>query len=91
MMIVTVIRQVKLHNELWYDHVPKSVETSHEGKVKILRIQQVQTDRTIPNNKPDIIIWGNENKILMHVAISRDRNMIKKEAEKILKYTDLIT
>ena len=43
-----------------YDHVPKSVETSHEGKVTMLWNQQVRTDRTIPNNKPDIIINDNE-------------------------------
>jgi hypothetical protein len=28
--------------------------------------------------------------MLIDAAISRDRNMIKKEAEKILKYEDLI-
>ena len=38
------------------EHVPKSVETIKGGKVTILWNQQVQTDRTIPNNKPDIII-----------------------------------
>ena len=26
---------VKLDNRHWYDHVPKSVETSHEGRVTI--------------------------------------------------------
>ena len=31
------------------------IETSQAGKVTILWNQQVQTDRTIPNNKPDII------------------------------------
>ena len=31
---------IKLDIELWYDHVPKSVETSHEGKVTILWNQQ---------------------------------------------------
>ena len=53
--------------------------------------QQVQTDRTIPNNKPDIIIRDNEKRtcILIDVAIPGDRNVIKKEAEKILKYKDL--
>ena len=53
--------------------------------------QQVQTDRTIPNNKPDIIIRDNEKETctLIDVAISGDRNVIKKEAEKILKYKDL--
>ena len=53
--------------------------------------QQVQTDRTIPNNKPDIIFRDNEagTCMLIDVAISGDRNVIKKEAEKILKYKDL--
>jgi len=53
--------------------------------------QQVQTDRTIPNNKPDIIIGDNENGtcMLIDVTISGDRNVIKKESEKILKYKDL--
>jgi hypothetical protein len=51
----------------------------------------VQTDRTIPINKPDIIIRDNEKGSckLIDVAISGDRNVIKKEAEKILKYKDL--
>jgi len=73
--------------------VPKSVETSQGGKVTILWNQQVQTDRTIPNNKPDIIIHDNEKGtcMLIDVAISGDRNVIKKEAEKILKYKDPTT
>jgi hypothetical protein len=50
---------IKLDSELWYEHVLKSVETSQMGKVTILWSQQVQTDRTIPNNKPDIIIRDN--------------------------------
>jgi hypothetical protein len=51
----------------------------------------IQTDRTIPNNKPDIIIRGNEKGtgMLIDVAMSGDRNVIKKEAEKIIKYKDL--
>ena len=71
----------------WYEHVPKSVETSQGSKVTILRNQQVQTDRTTPNNKPDIIIRDNEKgtRMLIDVAISGDRNVIKKEAQKILK------
>jgi hypothetical protein len=52
----------------------------------------VQTNRTIPNNKPDIIIRDNERgtRMLIDVAVPGDRNVIKKEAEKILKYKDLI-
>ena len=61
------------------------------GTVTILWNQQVQTDRIIPNNKPDIIIRDNEKRtcMLIDVAISGERNVIKKEAEKILKYKSL--
>ena len=53
--------------------------------------QQVQTDRTIPNNKPDIIIRNNEKGtcMLIEVAIWGARNGIKNEAKKIVKYKDL--
>jgi hypothetical protein len=45
--------------------------------------QQVQTDRIIPNNKPDINIRDNEKRTCMLIDV------IKKEAENILKYKDL--
>jgi len=50
----------------------------------------VQTDRTVPNNKLDITIRDIEKgtRRLKDVAISEDRNVIKKEAEKIIKYKD---
>jgi hypothetical protein len=52
----------------------------------------VRTDRTIPNNKPELIIRDNKQGtgVLINAAVSRDRNVIKKEAEKILKYKDLV-
>ena len=82
---------VQLDKKYWYEHVPKSIETSKGGKVTILWNQQIQTARTIPKNKPDIIIRDNEAEtcMLIDVAILGDRNVIKKEAEKILKYKDL--
>ena len=51
---------IKLDNDHWYDRVPESVETSDESKVTILWNQQMRTDRTIPNHKPDIIIRDNK-------------------------------
>jgi hypothetical protein len=83
----------KMDKKHWYEHVPKSVETNQKDKVTILWNQQVQTDRTIPNNKPDIIKRDNEKRtcMLIDVAIPGDRNVSKKEAEKILKYKDLTT
>ena len=52
--------EVQLDKKHWYEHVPKPAETSQVGKVTILWNQKVQTDRTIPNNKQDIIIRDNE-------------------------------
>jgi hypothetical protein len=66
----------------WYEHVSKSVETGQGGNVTILWNQQVQTDGTTPNNKPDItsIIRDNDKRtcMLIDVAISGDRNLNKK-------------
>ena len=75
------------NNNNWYEHVPKSVETGQGGNIAILWNQQVQTDRTIPNNKPDIIICDNEKRtcMLIDVAISGDRNMIKKRRREYSK------
>ena len=83
-------KQSKTGQKHWYQHVPVSIETNQEDKVTILWNQQVQTDRTIPNNKPDIIIRGHEKGtcMLIDVAISEDINVIEKEAEKIPKYKD---
>ena len=49
----------------------------------------MRTDRTIPNNKPDIIIRDYEKGTCMFIdtASSGDTNVIKKEAEKILDIT----
>jgi len=71
-----------LDKKHWYEHVPKSVETSQGGKVTILWNQQVQIDRTISNSKADIIIRDSEKGkcMLIEVAISGDRNVIKKRS-----------
>jgi hypothetical protein len=43
----------------------------------------VQTDRTNPNNNPDIIIRdnGKGTYVLINAAVSGDVNVIKKEAD----------
>ena len=50
-----------------------------------------KTDKTIHNYKLDIIIHNNGKGtcMLIDVAISGDRNVIEKEAKKILKCKDL--
>jgi len=69
-----------LDKKHWYEHVQKSVETSQGGKVTILWNQQVQTERTLHNNKPDIIIRDNEKGtcMLIDVANQGDGNVNKK-------------
>jgi hypothetical protein len=49
--------------------------------------QHVQTDRTITNNKPDIIIRDNKQGtcILILIAIPGDKNVVKEEGEKNFK------
>jgi hypothetical protein len=83
---------VKLDNKHRNDHVSKSVQKIHDGKVTTLFNYQVLTDRTIPNNKADVLISDNRQGTCMSidVAICGDRNVIKKETEKMLKYKELI-
>jgi hypothetical protein len=80
---------IKLDYEHWYEHVPKSVETIQEGKIAVLWNQQLQTDKTIANEEPDILIREDERGtcMLVDVPISGDRNAIKKGAEKIVNVT----
>jgi hypothetical protein len=74
-------------NEHWYVLILKSVERSHESKVTILWTQQEKSDKTIPNNKWDILIRDNDKRtcVLIEFPNSGDRNVIKKQAEKMLK------
>ena len=70
---------VNLHKKHWYKHVPKSAETNKKGKVTILWNKHMQTSRTIPNNKPDIINRDNKKGTCILIdVISGDKNMINK-------------
>jgi len=73
---------VHLDKKHWYEHVPKPLEMSQEGRVTILWNQQVQTDTTILSNTQDILIRGNEKEHTFNRCNFRPRNVIKKEAEK---------
>jgi hypothetical protein len=57
-----------------------------------IKLPYYGTNRTVPSNKPDITIHNNrkETCMLINVAIPGDKNVINKEAEKILKYKYLI-
>jgi hypothetical protein len=59
--------------------------------ITVLWNQEVQTDREVLGNRPDIIIKNKKDKIclLIDVAIPSDRNVVNKEAEKKLKHKKL--
>jgi hypothetical protein len=66
--------------------MPKPV--CEEGDVTMLWNQAVHTDREITANRPVTIMKNNKEKTctLIDVAIPADRNFVRKEAEKELKY-----
>lgn len=81
---------VNLDNEHWHKQVPKLVETSHESKI-ITLWNPLQTNKTMPNNKLDILIHDKETwkRMLIYAEILDDRNVIQTAAEKILKNKNL--
>jgi hypothetical protein len=50
-MMMMMMMMMMIHSEHWYERAPKLLQTSREWKVMMLW-NQVQTDRTIPNNEP---------------------------------------
>jgi len=62
-----------------------------EGDVTVLWNQAVHTDREVKENRPDIIFKNKKEKTctLIDVAILADRNVVRKEPNKKLKYKKL--
>ena len=77
----------KLYNKHRYDHITKSVESSHDSKVSILWNQQVRTDRIIPKNKQDITIRDNKQGtcMLIDVAIPGEEKCDQERSREDLK------
>ena len=77
----------------WQSPILKVSEILHGVIAQMTAINNNNNNNNnkIPNNKPDIIICDNEKGtcMLIDVEISGDRNVIKKEVEKDLKYKDL--
>ena len=66
----------------WHTHMPKPVYG--KGDFTVLLNQAVHTDREVTANRPDIIIKNTKEQTckLIDVAISADRNVVQKEAER---------
>ena len=73
----------------WYDHQLRAVEENES--TKILWGFSVQTDHTIPHNKPDIVIVDERTNeaTIIDVAVANDHNLAQKRLDKLRAYTDL--
>lgn len=74
-----------------YRHVPLSVVENE--KVKLLWDVNIYTDKLIHARRPDIVVVDKVAKkvTLIDMAIPADKNVLKKEKEKVTKYQDLKT
>ncbi|KAG1698106.1 Serine/threonine-protein kinase SIK2 [Nymphon striatum] len=72
-----------------YQHNPDRVVENED--VTVLWDSQIQTDRHIPCNKPDIVIKEKNSRrcFLIDVSIPSDYNIQKEATEKLSKYVDL--
>ena len=75
--------------ESWLNHKPESVTTKDD--VIIMWDTAIITDKNVKSNRPDITVHDSKNKKCMFIDISVPgcHNVVKKEAEKIVKYRDL--
>lgn len=79
-----------IKTDKWYEHIPQKVTINTEGSVTMLYDQQIITDREVGANKPDLIIRTQKECYIIDVSIPSDKNIITKEAEKVLKYKSLL-
>ena len=75
----------------WYEHETPPVVENNEAA--ILWDFSIQTDRSIPANRPDIVIRDKKDKtcFLIDVSVPSDTNTSLKTYEKLTKYKDLET
>jgi len=82
--------RVNLDKERCCEQAPTVVGKSYESELTVLWNQQVKNDRTIPNNKSDIIIRDNVNRTCVITDSHFRRQKCDQErSRKILKCKDM--
>ena len=73
----------------WYNHEPLPV--IENDVIKALWDFDIQTDKRVTSNRPDIAIMDKKEKSLklIDVSIPNDMNIVSKRIEKIKKYANL--
>jgi hypothetical protein len=82
--------EVKVEKNKWYKHIPNTTESNQDNEVSILWNYQIMTDRTIPCNEADITLQDRKGTCVLSFLYQLT-NVLKMEAEKILKYKKFLT
>ena len=75
----------------WFEEVPEEVRVNEAGNVEIWWDRSVQTTTKMEHNRPDVVLVDRTKKrwILVDFAVPWDKNVVRKEEEKITKYSPL--
>ena len=75
----------------WYEEVPDEVRVSEDGKVEIWWDKSVATTKRMEHNRPDVVVVDRAKKhwVIVDFAVPWDANILRKEDEKITKYSPL--
>ena len=77
--------------ERWYEETPDRVRQSQCGNYEVWWDRAVETAKKVVHNKPDIVFINKKDKkwTIADFSVPHDRNIIKKEEEKISNYSPL--
>ena len=75
----------------WFEEVPEEVRVNEAGDVEIWWDRGIHTTKPMEHNRPDVVVVDRRNKhwILVDFAVPWDKNVVRKEEEKITKYSPL--
>ena len=78
-------------SERWHLEVPEGVRRSDDGMIEIWWDQKVITPTPLKHNRPDMMIVDRRSKewFMIDFAVPFDANVVEKEKDKVLRYTDL--
>lgn len=75
--------------EMWYDHVPQTTVEIESARKTVLWDMNIATNHSITATKPDIVVRGEGEWLLIEVSVPDDGNILAREAEKLTKYKPL--
>ena len=75
----------------WFEEVPEEVRVSEDGGYEIWWDRSVDTTQKMEHNRPDVVVVDRVKKvwIIVDFSVPWDRNVMRKEDEKILNYSPL--